>query len=111
MFLRGRFTNYLCCGCIVSWRYAQPSGSHDIGAARSRDAGYWPTEASPSLATIKAWNQRGAGIAWPTAKDTRCVGKEWWGLGKEWGGSGQIENRLLIGLSRMDCQWASTSGT
>ena len=57
-------------------------GSNDIGAARSRDDGYWPTVASPSLATIRAWNQRGVGIAWPTARDIRCVGKEWGGLGK-----------------------------
>ena len=64
-------------------------GSNDIDAARSRDAGYWLTAASPSLSTIKAWNQHAVAIAWPTAKDTRCVGKEWGGLGKEWGGLGK----------------------
>ena len=68
-------------GCIASRRHVQRNGSNYIGAARSRDAGYWPTAASPSLATIRAWNQRGAGISWPTARDTRCVGKEWGGLG------------------------------
>ena len=62
----------------VSWRLAPQNGSNDIGAARSRDAGYWPTAASPSLATIKAWNQSGVGIAWPVAKDSRYVGKEGW---------------------------------
>ena len=71
------FKNYLCCGLGVLTRGAQRTGSNNIGAARSRDAGCWPTAASPSQATIKAWSQRGAGIAWPSAKDIRC-----WGSGK-----------------------------
>ena len=49
-----------------------------------------------SLATIKAWNQRGVGIAWPTAKDIRCVGTEWGGLGKEWGDLGKVKTDLRL---------------
>ena len=80
----------------MSRRHAQRTGLNNIGAARSRDAGYWPTAASPSLATIKAWNQRGVGIAWPTAKNTRYVGKEWGGLGKEWGDLGKLKADFLL---------------
>ena len=42
-----------------------------------RYAGYWPTAALPSLATIKASSPRGGGSAWLSTKNIRYVGKEW----------------------------------
>ena len=63
--------------------------ANDIGEARSRGDGCWPTAASQSVAAIKALGQRGAGIACPTAApgsrgQQRRMPGMWAKLGRVW---------------------------